>query len=427
MDESQTWMDLIQRLGVALAIGFLVGVERGWKQRDDREGGRAAGVRTFTLSGLLGGIAGVLLPSAGPILVAAIALAFCTAFAVFEFREGLADQDNSATSTIAGMLVFALGLYAVVGEMQIAAAAAVAATVILAFKQSIHSWLQSLSWKEIRSALLILAATFIALPVLPEEPVDPWGVLSPRTLWLLTILIAAASFGGYVALRVFGERMGLMAGALIGAVVSSTAVTLDLARRVKGEEAALGPSVAAASLAAVVSLVRVAILAMVFSVGVGARVLPALGAAAAVFLAGALILYRRGKAEQKRTQAAMQNPLDVLAVGRFALVLAALTVAANLATKFFGAAGLTIFAATAGLVDVDAVTLAVGREIQSGLAPLAAATAILLAAAANQAFKLAAAAAAGSPRFALSFGVVVAAAFAAGAAAHVLVGSFAVS
>ncbi|MGO4816278.1 MgtC/SapB family protein, partial [Cupriavidus sp. 2MCAB6] len=57
----QTDMDehaLLSRLAVSLAIGLVVGLERGWRTRDEDDHQRAAGLRTFALSGLLGGVTG---------------------------------------------------------------------------------------------------------------------------------------------------------------------------------------------------------------------------------------------------------------------------------------------------------------------------------------------------------------------------------
>ena len=63
--------ELFLRLGLALAIGFLIGLERGWRERDEEEGHRAAGFRTFSLIGLLGGIFGALSLDGDRILIAA--------------------------------------------------------------------------------------------------------------------------------------------------------------------------------------------------------------------------------------------------------------------------------------------------------------------------------------------------------------------
>jgi uncharacterized membrane protein (DUF4010 family) len=293
----------------------------------------------------------------------------------------------------------------------------VALTLILAFKQSLHGWLESLSWPELRSALIILAATFIALPILPDRTIDPWGAINPRSLWLMTIILAAAMFGGYVALKVLGPKAGLFAGAVVGAIVSSTAMTLDLARRAKSGEAPPRDAAAAAMLATVVSLTRVGIIGSAFSAGIALHVWIPLGAAIFVSLAFAvaIALVDRGR-KSESGERKIRNPLDVVEVGKFALLLAVLTIAAKLSAVWFGDAGLSVFAATAGLVDVDAVTLAVGG--MRNLSPTSAASAILIAAAANTLFKAGIGVATGGRAFGLWFGVACAAALAAGAAAY---------
>ena len=138
---------------------------------------------------------------------------------------------------------------------RVAAAAGVSLAALLAFKQGLHDFLSELTWPEIRSALLILVAAFVVLPLLPAGAIDPCGLIEPQTLLLLTIVLAVASFGGYLALRVLGARSGVIASALLGGLVSSTAVTFDLAGRVRRREldastAAAGASLAAASSAA---------------------------------------------------------------------------------------------------------------------------------------------------------------------------------
>jgi uncharacterized membrane protein YhiD involved in acid resistance len=57
--------ELFRRLAVALAIGLLVGLERGWRTREESDHQRTAGLRTFALTGLLGGICGLLSAAAG--------------------------------------------------------------------------------------------------------------------------------------------------------------------------------------------------------------------------------------------------------------------------------------------------------------------------------------------------------------------------
>ena len=184
--------DLFERLGLALAIGLLIGLERGWRERDMGSGKRAAGIRTFALIGLLGGLWGAMTPTLGPVPMAAASLAFAVAFTLFEWRESVAQDDYSVTTTIAGFIVFALGAFAVLGNRAAAGAAAVAVVALLAARNSLHQFLKKLSWLELRSVVVLLTMTFVLLPVLPDRPIDPWDAINPYELWLLVVLIGAS-------------------------------------------------------------------------------------------------------------------------------------------------------------------------------------------------------------------------------------------
>ena len=102
-------VELFHRLGVALAIGLLIGLERGWQERDGPPGSRTAGVRTYALIGLLGGLWGATVPALGPLPLALMGMAFAGAFTLFQWRESVKEGSYSVTSTVTGFIVFALG------------------------------------------------------------------------------------------------------------------------------------------------------------------------------------------------------------------------------------------------------------------------------------------------------------------------------
>lgn len=413
-------LDLFQRFGVALAIGALIGVERGWKNRDAEDETRVAGFRTHILIALLGALAGALGQITGPAFLATALAAFALAWIVFKVLETQRDGDISVTGLVAGLIVFAIGAYAIVGDLQIAAAAGVATAGVLAFKEGLHAWLRLLTWPEIRAALLVFAATFIALPILPDRPLDPLGAFNPRSLWLLTILIASISFAGYIALRALGAKTGLFVSATIGALVSSTAVTLDLARRAKKGEANPLFAASAAALANVVMFARVGVLIAAFAQPAFAEAAPALAAALLVSLAAAsgVFLFRH---DDQGGFTKVENPLDVKFVAQIALLLTIVSAAAHAGARFFGDEGLIATSALAGLADIDAVALAVGAMAREGaIAPHPASMAILTAAVANSLSKSVIAAIAGGARFALIYGAITLASLAAGAVAFVL-------
>ena len=160
-------IDLFSQLAVALAIGLMVGIERGWRSRDGEEDGRAAGLRTFGLSGLMGGVCGVISEPLGPSIVGIAFLGFSAAFGAFSWLEATTKGTASVTTLIAGMLTFLLGALAVVGDTTVAIAAAVSMTVLLALRTQLHSWLTAVTWQEIRAGLILMVMSFLLLPLLP--------------------------------------------------------------------------------------------------------------------------------------------------------------------------------------------------------------------------------------------------------------------
>lgn len=411
-------LELIQRLGLALAVGLLFGVERGWRARDSREGGRTAGVRTYALSGLLGGIAGVLGQTMGGWAFASFALPFAAAFILFKQREQRADKDYSVTAVVAALLVFALGAFAIVGDGRVVAAVAVVAVGLLAFKEGLHRWLERLTWPELRSAIILLAMSLVALPLLPNQGYGPHAAFNPYELWLLTIAMAGVSFAGYAAIRVFGASRGVLLASIAGALVSSTAVTFHLARREKASPNALAHAGAALAAGAVMAA-RLCVIAAILSPVLLPRLVPPLAVFAVVSAVLALVATWRAERNGKGAAASpMKSPFDLDVVFKFALALGLVMAAARILAGTYGAAGLLPFSALAGLADVDAVALTTARMTTQGLDPRLGAWAILLAAGADSGSKAVIAAIVGGPRLGALFAAGTLIAAAAGAALY---------
>ena len=408
--------EILTRLALALAIGFLIGVERGWRERDAGEGERTAGLRTFALIGLAGGIFALLAQSLGVVAFAAGFLAVAGAITLFRWRESLHEGGFGATSLIAAFLTFALGAYAVAGSMVAAVAAAVATAAILAAKGWLHSWLKTLTWEELRSALVLFAMTFVVLPVLPDRGFGPYEALNPRSLWLMTIAIAGVSFLGYVAVKIAGTRFGPLIAVIAGGVVSSTITTVDMARRARAAPKAERAYLAGAVAASATMFVRVAAIVAVFGPALLPRVAGSLAAALAVSVAAALVVdrpwrSRKGDGEGSR----LTNPFELRTVLLFGLMLAVVMLLSTAASETFGEGGGVLFAAVAGIGDVDAITLSMTEVAGGVVSEPAAAIAILVAVAANSASKTVLATAAGGRRFGLTYGAISLGSLAAGA------------
>lgn len=378
--------ELATRLGLALALGFVIGLERGWKERDEGEGQRAAGLRTFSLIGLLGGLFGVLSLGGDRILLSAGFLATSAVMAAFIWRENAREGVFGATTMVAALVTFALGAVAVLGDMRIAAGAGVATVGLLAYKTTLHGFLSRITSQELRSALLLAAMTFIALPLLPDRAIDPWGALNPHQLWLITILIAAVSFVGYIAVKLVGPSRGLVLAAALGGLVSSTVVTLTLARLARDNEARLGLLAGSILLAGGVMMARVLVLAGVINLPLAlALAVPLLAAALFQALAAWLLIGREGRSGEAKPEGLVhKNPFQLPEVLKFGAILGVVMLAAGIAKSLFGNGGLMVVAGISGLADVDAITLSVANMGGQAVAGVAA---ILLAVGVNSAAK----------------------------------------
>jgi uncharacterized membrane protein (DUF4010 family) len=411
---------LITRLGLALAIGLLVGLERGWRERNEPAGSRTAGIRTYGLSGLLGGISAALAKAlASELVLVASFLGFLGVFAWFKVREAAHDEDFSVTGVVAGLSVFLLGALAVTGEVQAAAAGGAALAAVLASREVLHGLLKSLSWVEVRSALVLAVMTAIVLPLLPNRTIDPWGGLNLWEIWFFTVLTAAISYLGYIAVRLFGTTRGLIVSALAGAVVSSTAVTLALGQAAKRGGDAI-PMAGAASLAAMVSVLRVGAVVTIVRPQVVGVLAPAVLAAALAFgLCGVLLLLRKGDSEPLAPPE--HSPFDLAPLLLFAAMFGVIATLDAAATTHLGPSALLVASAISGTVDVDAATLSALRLSGTAATVETVGQAILAAVVMNAILRVAIAAISGPARYSVPFLGATATAVVFGAVVFVLV------
>jgi uncharacterized membrane protein (DUF4010 family) len=415
-------LELLQRLAVAAGIGLLVGVERGWRERRAGAGTRTAGIRTFTLSGLLGGIFGALAraieePTAAGIILSTGALAFTATFAVFRLRELDQEKTFGVTTVVAAVATFVLGAYALVGDTTVAAAASVAMVIVLAAREGLHEWLRRLTWHELRAAIVLAAMTFLALPVIPDESYGPFGGINFRQVWLLAVVLAAVSFVGYAAVKRFGEGRGLLLAAAAGGLVSSTAVNLTVARRAAAGEADVNLLVASSTLASGVSFARTLAIVMALNAAVALHVAAPLAIGTVVALGLTYLLARGDLRTRARAAFKLRNPFSLRETIALALMLAVVKLITGAAAEFFGTAGALVAALIGGLADTDSVTYSMAKLV---LEPQVAATGVLIAVASNSTFKIASGLALGSRAFGARLALALGAAVLAGAAAAFL-------
>lgn len=380
---------IFQQLGIALALGLLIGTERGWHERAEPEGQRVAGIRTFGLAGLLGGLIGLLSLK----LTATFAgLAFIGFAGLVIASYWLALRNNSdqlgITTEVALLMTFTLGLLSTSGYPLIAAASAVIVTILLGLKPVLHAWLTRLSGNELNAALKFLLISVVMLPLLPNQGYGPWAAFNPHLAWWMVVLVSGLSFIGYVSIKLAGTRRGVMVSSLLGGLVSSTAMTLSLSRYAR--EGRYSSTLLAAGVLAASSIMfpRVLIEAAAINPALIPALAPPMLVMTLVMLAVAVYLWRGVPNEDSIHQTNLPNPFELGSALKFGLLLAVIMIMASGAQQIFGTSGLYVLALAAGLADVDAITLSVAKMSIHGLDSDIARNAILIATFTNSAIKI---------------------------------------
>ena len=364
------WQGEAVALGAALIAGLLIGMERGWSLRGQRAGSRIAGVRTFTLLGLAGGIAGVLAARGLTFAAGSIALTGAAVPAIGYARDAARHRD--ATSVVAALATLGIGLLSGSGAPGLALAAAAAVVLVLALRTELHGFVRRLSERDIKALARFAVIALGVLPFLPDRAMGPYDAWNPAKLWWVVVLVTGFSFLAYVANRVFGASRGTLATALIGGAYSSTAVTQSLAQRL-GSDQRGGAEPAGIALASAVMYLRVIVLVAVFAQRLLLDFALLTAPALAVAWLAAFALYR--KAPSGTASSPPGNPIALLPALGFLAFVAAAAVAAQWAQQRFGESGIAVLLFLMGAMDVDASIVTAGglpaEKIGSALAAAA--------------------------------------------------------
>ena len=369
-------LTLVWNFATALLIGALIGIERERRGLEHDLPG-IAGLRTFILYALFGALCGWLsLAFESPWVLAAGLLAAAAAMLAGYVVSVRVDPDNiGQTTEIAALATFLLGAVAAHGERELAAGIGVAVAAILAYKRPLHGFVEKLGSDDVYAALRLLVATFIVLPILPDEPLDPWDALNPQSLWLLVLLISGLSLVGYVMTRVLGVERGIPITGLAGGLASSTAATLSLARQSSEPqyESAGAAILAGVLLAWTVSFARVFVELLVVNRGLLPAVLPALVSMSVVCAGFAWLMLRHaGRDGGTAREVALRNPFSLTSAIKFAAVFAVVLLVVKIVPSEAPEAGMYAIAAIAGTTNVDAMTLSMAQYARTNSAQVAA-------------------------------------------------------
>lgn len=385
---------------VSLAIGMLIGLERGWQDRSLPQGARAAGLRTFTITGLLGGVLASL-PEDIRVWSISAGLLSVAAFMAIAYWRGTASGNQGMTTAITLLLTFALGAYAALENAVLALGFAVITALLLNLKETLHGWLHKIEPQELRAGLQLLVLSIVVLPNLPDMNMGPYGALNPYRLWWAVILIAILSMGGHVAMRTFGANRGVLFTGLLGGLASSTATTLALSRLVRQNPTLSRVASAGALFASGMMALRLLLVLLILQNDLFLDVMPALLLASLVLFSPVVWVWRHTGINGPPVNIPKGlRPYSLQAALVFGGFLAAVGVAVPLVETYLGQEGVYVVAAVSGLADVDAITISLSNLYgNASLTLTTAAIGVLISALVNLFAKLVITLISGSPQF----------------------------
>ena len=379
--------EIFTRLGSALLIGLLVGLQR------ERTSDDVAGIRTFALIALSGALTMLLATSMGGIVLAAGYVALSIVLLVGNLlnrsENGESQADPGLTTEVAAIVIFSVGAYAMQGPLLVAGALGGTVALLLHAKRSLHRFAGRLTPEELHAIMQFTLLSFILLPLIPDRTFGPYGVVNPHEVWLMVVLIVGISLVGYITLRFLGARAGMLIGGFLGGMVSSTATTVSYARL---SRSGVGfERVAAVVVMGSCSILNVRVLtemALISRQTLLASIFP-IGALLVVSLAmTAITFWRRPEQEDTAELPSHSNPSELRSAFAFAFIYAIVILALAWAQERFGTSGLYLVGALSGLTDMDAITLSSSRMVEQGqLSPDTAWRVVLIAGASNSVVK----------------------------------------
>jgi len=349
-------------LVVATLGGAAIGLERQWSGHASGPQARFGGIRTFTLLGALGGLAGWL--SVGGLMPLAVVLLGATGALVVVGYAAASRIDIDGTTEVSAIVVLAAGTLAGAGQMALGSAVVAATALLLLEKTRLHALVTRLDDAALRASARFAAMACVILPLLPPGPYGPLDAIRPRELWALVLFFSGLSYVGWIARRVVGAHQGVIVSGLLGGIISSTSVTLTFARDSRAEGAqrlALGAGVVAAC---TIMLLRVTLASAVLNPSLAKELPRYVGLAFLLGTAVVLAAWRSNTAPSTKA-AVTDSPLQLRAALQMTALFQVVLFVIIAVQARWGSEALVATSALVGLTDLDALTLSLARTAVS--------------------------------------------------------------
>ncbi len=400
-------LELLKPFVISLLLGALVGMERAFASRFEKEGQDIlAGVRTFTLIALMGCLSafldarvkpGILLTAFGGIL-----LITTVSYFISYFKHA----ERGLTTEISIFICFLIGVLAQTNHIFLSVFTAVILAIILHLKESVNRLTARIESEDIRALLKFAIITFVILPlfdpsyslrvrdtVLAEQlvslgkPLADLELINPHTVWLMVVLISGIGFTGYVSIKALGSRKGIGLTGFLGGLVSSTATTMTFSRRSREAEALSLSFALAVLLACSTMFPRILVEVSIINPALLQSLVVTMGLMALGGFAFSFLLWKKS-GNESGGEVPLKNPFLILPALKFGMLYAGIVLLTRVMEVIGGNSGVYIVSILSGATDVDAITLTMSQISRQDPSKMGqATTAITLAAFSNTLMK----------------------------------------
>jgi uncharacterized membrane protein (DUF4010 family) len=358
--------NVFYRLAAAIGIGLIIGMQREhtYSDQSDRH---PAGVRSFTLVGLVGAMTAMLSDQMGGmapfvtgfvvvgLLLVASHISFAISHRPQEGQPGVGS--DGITTSFAVLVVYLLGSFCWYGRLLESCVGMVVLLLLLNSKKQLHDFATRISAEDIIATVKFAVITLMVLPFLPNRAFGPPGleVLNPHTIWLFVVFISGIGFVSYVLIKIIGPGKGIWLTGLFGGLASSTALTLNMAARSRENESYAGDFTMSIVLSWAVMFARLYLICIFLNPAlVGPLALPLL-VPVLPSLGYALFMKVRTSHDHAEKSSDFSNPFRLLPAIKFGLVFTAVMFVANAARVYLGNGALVGCSFLGGAAEMDAV------------------------------------------------------------------------
>jgi len=359
--------EIIKSLLIAILLGFMIGFQRTMTliyKDEESQKNSFAGSRTFALIALLGYLSAWMFKSL-PELIIILAFAVTGLVGLSYYIKANLYRSMGMTTQIAAIITYVLGLMVYMHLEEYAIFTGILMVVLLEIKPRLQIIEKSITISDLNATILLLAMTFLILPVLPDEMIGPYKLFNPYKTWMMAVIIAAISFIGYVAIKILGNKRGVLLTGLFGGLISSTAVSISLSRMYTGQKEYVNNFTAGIAMACTLMYLRVLFEALVINQKVAlALILPYAAASLSGFVF-VYILYKHSKTAKfalEETDIA-KNPLQLSEALKFGLLFGIIYGAISIVQGHYGNIGVYVISTLSGITDVDAITLSLSQLV----------------------------------------------------------------